>query len=91
VPSPVTPDPTKLDTPTLGAWQRAHGSTGWSDEARHLFATMLAQEALRRALLDRLDNIQQFLAAGATPDQAIARLTQLITDYYTPTRHKQAA
>lgn len=76
--------PDKLDTPTLGAWRRAHGlpHDGLTEEARHMLAVTIVQEAERRVLIERLDSIQRFLVAGATPDQAAARLANLVATWY---------
>lgn len=69
-----------LDSPTIGAWRRARGITGWSDESRHMFAVAIVEEARRRALLERLDGIMHFLAVGGTVDQATTRLAVLMHD-----------
>jgi hypothetical protein len=71
----------KLRSPTLGAWQRANGVTGPCDEARVLLAVEIVHEAQRRILLERLDSIMEYLAVGATPDQAMARVRRLVVDY----------
>jgi hypothetical protein len=70
------------DTPTLGAWRRARGVTGWCDEAKIAFAVAVVEEARRRVLLERLDGVCQFLAAGATPDQAMGRVVRLVDEFY---------
>ena len=70
------------DTPTIGAWRRAHNHTQWSDDARHLYAVTACNEALRFVIADRLESIQRFLAVGATPDQAIAQLADLVASYH---------
>lgn len=72
----------RLDTPTIGAWRRAHAVNSWSDDARHLYAVTIATEAQRRLLLERLDSITHFLHVGATPDQAIARLADLVATWH---------
>jgi hypothetical protein len=71
----------KLAAPTLGAWRRANGVEGWCDEARVLLAVELVHEAQRRILLERLDSIMEFVAVGATPDQAMNRIRRLVADY----------
>jgi hypothetical protein len=74
--------PEKLAAPTLGAWRREHGVTDeWCDEAKVAFAVAIVEEAQRYILLERLDSIMQFLAVGATPDQAMARVRQLVAEY----------
>jgi hypothetical protein len=80
-----------LASPTLGAWRRAVGVTGWSDYARVHFATLLVQEAQRRVLLERLDGIMQFLVAGAMPDQAIVRIVRLVDEYHGGEIHREMA
>lgn len=70
----------RADTRTIGAVQRERG--GWSVEARVLLATALVGEARRRVLVERLDNVMHFLAAGGPPDAAAARLVQLVDEYY---------
>lgn len=71
-----------LAAPTLGAVRRAHNQDGWCEEAEHLFAITACTEAVRYLLIERLDSIQRFLAAGATPDQAVARLADLIAIWH---------
>jgi hypothetical protein len=68
------------DSPTIGAVRRAEGIDTWCDEARHMFAMAVAEEALRRAVLERLDSIMHFLAVGAAADQAVPRLAALLRD-----------
>jgi hypothetical protein len=70
--------PEMLASPTLGAWRREHGVTGWCDEAKVLFAVHLVQEARRRVLLDRLEGVYNNLAVGGNPDHAIDRLNKLV-------------
>jgi hypothetical protein len=71
----------KKNSPTLGAWRRQHGVTGWCDEAKVAFATEVVYEAQRRILMERLDGVCQFLAAGATPDQALARIERVVAEW----------
>jgi hypothetical protein len=76
----------KLQAPTLGAIRRQAGHIDdpceWvCEEARIAFAVELIREAQRRVLLDVLDSIMQFLAVGATPDQAMARIRKLVAEY----------
>jgi hypothetical protein len=70
-----------LNTPTLGAIRRRQGATDWCDEARAAFAVEVVREAQRWVLLERLDSIGEFLVVGATPDQAIARIERLVSEY----------
>jgi hypothetical protein len=79
---PVAVPPERLSTPTLGAVMQAAGATMWCDEAKVIFAATVVQEAQRRILLERLNGICHFLAAGATPDQAITRLVRLVDEFY---------
>jgi hypothetical protein len=82
---PVDPadiPPEKLAAPTLGAVRRHTGVTNWCDEARVMFAVELVEEAQRRIILERLDSIMQFLAVGATSDQAMTRIERLVADYH---------
>ena len=72
------------DTPTIGHYRRAHHHDRWSPEAQHLFAVTVADEALRRLLIERLDQIQHFLVDGATPHQAIARLADIVATWHQP-------
>jgi hypothetical protein len=72
--------PERLAAPTLGAWRRAHGITGWALEGRHAFAVALVDEALRRAILDRLDGILIALHRGHDPRHIAARVTRLAVD-----------
>ena len=72
------------DTPTIGAWRRAHNTTQWSDEAQHLFAVTIADEALRRLLIERLDQIQHFLDSGATPHHPVNRLADNLATWHQP-------
>lgn len=77
---PVIP-PDKLASPTLGAVRRQHDhGDEMCEEARVLLALELIYEARRLLLLERLDGVMQFLAAGAEPDQAMRRLRQLVDD-----------
>jgi hypothetical protein len=70
-----------LDTPTLGAYRRAHGlDDDLCVEARVALAVELVEEARRRIVLDRLDGIAQFLVAGATVDQAAPRIALLLQE-----------
>jgi hypothetical protein len=80
--TPRYPDipPERLAAPTLGAYRRAHGMTGWSIEGRHLFALAVAEEARRRALLERFDFVCEFLCTGGTVDQATELLLAIIDD-----------
>jgi hypothetical protein len=77
----VAPDE-KLAAPTLGAYRRRHGHTGWCEEARIAFAVELVQEAQRCILIEQLDGVMQFVAAGATPDQIVRRMERLVDDYH---------
>jgi hypothetical protein len=81
----------RADTPTVGAVLRQRGATGWCAEAKVAFAVALAEEALRRVLLDRLDGVMHFLAVGGTPDQAVARLERLVCEYHGGTECREAA
>jgi hypothetical protein len=91
--------PEKLSSPTLGAVRRARGIVEdpavpfahLCDEARVSMAYELAQEARRHILLERLDGVMEFLAVGATPDQAMARIERLIAEYRARPELKVAA
>jgi hypothetical protein len=80
--------PEALAAPTLGAIRRAQGIAEdpahpfahMCEEARVAFAWELGQEAKRRIVLERLDSIMQYLAVGATPDQAMTRLERLMAE-----------
>lgn len=65
----------------MGAYRRRHGHIGWCEEARIALAVEVIQEAQRRVLIDVLDGVMQFLAAGATADQAMVRVRKLVADY----------
>jgi hypothetical protein len=91
-----------LDTPTIGAWRRANGITGWTVEGRHAFAVAVAEEAWRRAVIDRLDSIMRTVAAGVpTPeivhllavllDDIAPWLAQAVADTYAPSALGEAA
>jgi hypothetical protein len=80
-----------LASPTVGAWRRQHGITGMCDDARHLLAVALAEEAWRRSVFDRLDGILVALARGARPEHITARLRRLADDLEPPTIQRQAA
>jgi hypothetical protein len=88
---PVVVPPEMLASATLGSWRRANGVTSWSDYARVYLATLLIEEAQRRVLLERLDGIMQFLAAGAQPDQAMGRLVRLVDEYHGEIHREMAA
>jgi hypothetical protein len=75
---PATIPAETLAKPTLGAVRRRLGIDGWCDEARIAFAYELVCEARRRILIDELEGVLRFMAAGATSDQALARLTRLV-------------
>lgn len=68
------------DSPTIGAVRRARGITSWCDEARHMFAMAVAEEALRRVLLERLDSVMHFLAVDGPITEATRRLAVLLDD-----------
>jgi hypothetical protein len=53
-----------------------------SPEAKHFLAVTLVTEAQRRVLLDKLDAIAGFLWTGATPDQAVAEVVDLVDTYH---------
>jgi hypothetical protein len=76
--------PELLAAPTLGAIRRQHGYDDWCLEARIAAAFELALESQRRIIIERLDSIMEFLAVGATPDQAIARIRRLVAEYDQP-------
>ena len=66
-----------LRSPTLGAWRRQHGVTGWCDYARVWLAVEIIQEARRRAIFDQLDSILVGLTRLADPDTIARRLRRL--------------
>lgn len=78
---PADIPPETLTAATLGAHRRQHGHDDWCHEARLAFAFELVLEAQRRHLIERLDSIMEFLAYGATPDQAMVRVRRLVADY----------
>jgi len=77
----VTASRLDISREPLWAWRQANGDRGLCEEARVALAVEIVQEAQRRALLERLDSVMEFLAVGATPDQAVARLECLIAEY----------
>lgn len=68
-----------LQSPTLGAYRRAHGITGWSEEARVLFAFEIVQAGRRLAVIDQLGSVILGLTRGADPD-AVARRVRRLAD-----------
>jgi hypothetical protein len=73
--------PETLAAPTLGALRRRQDVDDWCEEARIACAVELALEARRRTLIERLDSVMEFLAVGATPDQAMTRIRRLVAEY----------
>jgi hypothetical protein len=78
---PADIPPEKLVAPTLGAVRRRGQSDEMCLEARVLLATELVLESQRRILIERLDSVMEFLAVGATPDQAMVRVRRLVAEY----------
>ncbi len=80
------PSPEMRASRTLGWWHR-HGPAYDPAECppmwRTALATELVHEAQRRVLIERLDSIARFLAAGATPEQALYRLCDLVDQLWT--------
>lgn len=68
--------------PTLGAIRRQQGAEGPSEHAKVALAMALAEQALAVGLEERIVEIVGFLRKGATPDQVVARLVDLVDDYH---------
>jgi hypothetical protein len=68
-----------LAVETLGAYRRRTG-TGVAVEARVALAVALVEEARRRVLAERLAGVYRFLEAGATVEQAAARLDRILAE-----------
>lgn len=71
--------PTRLlESPTLGALRRRHGITGPCDEAKVLRSFLVADRLLAYHLVEELDGICRFVAAGGYVHQAAGRLARLL-------------
>jgi hypothetical protein len=74
-----------LASHTIGWWQRNLPAADPA-ECEPLWKVALAHElvleAMRRTVIERLDSIMRFLAVGATPEQALYRLVDLVDELW---------